>query len=43
MAIPGLIFGKRYTVYCPLNVVDAAYCPLNVVDAAEKAVMDRNA
>jgi hypothetical protein len=33
MAIPGLIFGKRYTVYCPLNVVDAA----------EKAVVDRNA
>ncbi len=33
MAIPGLIFGSRHTVYCPLNVVDAV----------EKAVMDRKA
>ena len=33
MAIPGLIFGSRHTVYCPLNVVDAV----------EKAVVDRAA
>jgi hypothetical protein len=33
MSIPGLIFGSRYTVYCPLNVVDAV----------EKAVIDREA
>ena len=33
MSIPGLIFGTRHTVYCPLNVVDAV----------EKAVSDREA
>ncbi len=33
MSIPGLIFGSRHTVYCPLNVVDAV----------EKAVIDREA
>ena len=33
MSIPGLIFGTRHTVYCPLNVVDAV----------EKAVIDRKA
>ncbi len=33
MSIPGLIFGTRYTVYCPLNVVDAV----------ENAVIDREA
>ena len=33
MSVPGLIFGSRYTVYCPLNAVDAV----------EKAVMDREA
>lgn len=33
MSIPGLIFGSRRTVYCPLNVVDAV----------EKAVLDREA
>ena len=33
MSIPGLIFGSRHTVYCPLNVVDAV----------EKAVLDRKA
>lgn len=31
MSIPGLIFGTRHTVYCPLNVVDAV----------EKAAVDR--
>ncbi len=31
MSIPGLIFGSRHTVYCPLNVVDAV----------EKATVDR--
>ncbi len=33
MSIPGLIFGSRRTVYCPLNVIDAV----------EKAVIDREA
>ncbi len=33
MSIPGLLFGRRHTVYCPLNVVDAV----------EKALMDREA
>ncbi len=33
MSIPGLVFGSRHTVYCPLNVVDAV----------EKAVIDREA
>ncbi len=31
MSIPGLIFGTRHTVYCPLNVVDVV----------EKAALDR--
>ena len=33
MSIPGLIFGTRHTVYCPLNAVDAV----------EKAAIDRQA
>ena len=33
MSIPGLVFGSRHTVYCPLNVVDAV----------EKTVSDREA
>ncbi len=31
MSIPGLIFGTRHTIYCPINVIDAV----------EKAVVDR--
>lgn len=31
MSIPGMLFGVRYTVYCPLNAVDVV----------EKAVIDR--
>ncbi len=33
MSIPGLVFGTRHTVYCPLNVVDVV----------EKAVINREA
>jgi hypothetical protein len=31
VAVPSLLFGKRYVVYCPYNVIDVV----------EKAVLDR--